>query len=565
MLKRYSRTFLAILIVYMLLLISAFYYISGVLARETTDRMILQEIRQAVDAGEALLASSRDPETLAPSVNPAMDPSGMRWLLLDGQGALLAATRGTENLVSAVDPGLLTGETRRLEEADGLVLMGKKTPDGYVLAGKPAAVSERAAFSFRTLLMPYGILAAALALAALFLLAWRIMQPVSVLARAAQRFSEGQQKQIDEKLPLELRPLGRALNEMSRRLSATVTDLTQERDTLARVLESLDEGVISVDRDGDILQENRAVSRLLGGRGTPLYALVRTVLRDTAGGGSSSRTLQAGERTLLAVFRPLSSGNGALAVLRDVTEHERLERTRREYVANISHELRTPLGTMQGITEGLRDGLVTDEKERQRYYELLLGEEKRLSRLVSDLLELSHLQSSSEAFAAENVDPAELMREVADMFGTRAREKGVRICLDLPETLPVLYTNEDRLQQVLTILTDNAVKFTPEGGSVTLGAAPAGRYVRLSVADTGIGMDEYTMRHAFDRFHQADGSRSVRGSGLGLAIAQEIMKRMGGHIVVRSAPGQGSEFAFLVRTREGTEKTEDIQTTEGRE
>ena len=261
--------------------------------------------------------------------------------------------------------------------------------------------------------------------------------------------------------------------------------------------------------------------------------------------------MQIGERTVLAVFRPLAEGAGALAVLRDVTEHERLERTRRDYVANISHELRTPLSSMRGITEGLRDGLVTADEERQRYYELLLGEVRRLSRLVDDLLELSNLQSSPASFAVEPTDALETLYELYDRTGTLARKKGVTLTLDVPEALPPVLTNEDRLQQVLTILLDNAIKFTPAGGTVTLLARQEGRHVRFAVRDTGIGMDEHTLQHAFDRFHQADPSHNLKGSGLGLAIAQEIMQRLDSRVTAKSRPGKGSEFAFLIRTAAG--------------
>lgn len=274
-------------------------------------------------------------------------------------------------------------------------------------------------------------------------------------------------------------------------------------------------------------------------------------LRQAVTCGQEPLRLQRGERTLLCMFLPMpvrpEGRRGALAVVRDVTEHERLERTRREYVANISHELRTPLASMRGITEGLRDGLVTGEEERMRHYTLLLGEVKRLSRLVDDLLELSSLQSSSAAFAPERVDTAETLLELHDRTQNLAQKKGVALSLVLPaEPLPHVQANEDRLQQVLTILLDNAVKFTPEGGRITLGAEPAVRGVRFFVRDTGVGMDEYTRKHAFERFHQADRSHSAKGSGLGLAIAREVMQHMNSRIFVNSQEGKGSEFYFVL-------------------
>lgn len=547
--RRFTRTMLVILLVYMLALVSALYFVSSALARDATRRLARGEVYRAVESGLSLLAGERD--DLNDAVNPAVNPSDVFLLLLDQTGAPLAVTAGAEGDLLPLDRTRLTREISEISAPAGMLLMGAQSDDGAVIAGKTLASSERAAVSFRALMLQYGLIAFALTLLVLFLLAWRIMQPVDTLVNAAERLSEGEVAEVSEKLPVELRPLGRAFNHMSRRLAQSLGDLTNERDTLSQVLEGLDEGVLAVDQDGDLLRENRAAVTLLGGRGSQAYARVLSALRRAGEEGQKDLRFQVGERTLLAVFRPLAAG--ALAVLRDVTEHERLERTRHEYVANISHELRTPLASMRGLAEGLRDGLVADENERARYYELILAEIRRLSRLVNDLLELGNLQSSPAAFAIERVDAAETLYELYDRTLSLAEKKGVALSLAAEEDLPFVYTNEDRLQQVLTILLDNAIKFTPAGGQVTLGAHREARYVRFSVRDTGIGMDDYTARHAFDRFHQADPSHGAKGSGLGLAIAREIMQRLGLRMLVKSAPGEGSEFSFLVRTEE-TEK-----------
>ena len=129
----------------------------------------------------------------------------------------------------------------------------------------------------------------------------------------------------------------------------------------------------------------------------------------------------------------------------------------------------------------------------------------------------------------------------------------MRLILDVPEALPNVVTNEDRIQQVLTILLDNAIKFTPAGGQVTLSVQQEARFLRFAVRDTGVGMDEYTLEHAFDRFHQADHSHNSQGSGLGLAIAQEIMQRLDSRVTARSTQGEGSEFSFMLRVAEETD------------
>lgn len=545
--RRFSRTILVILTLYSVVLITALYFVSSALARDTTRRLIAQEVTQAVRTGEMLLVE-KGPD-LDRAVDPRLNPGEVFLILYDENGTLLAATPGAPQ----VDPAKLDREITEVDDLPGMLVMGLRLDIGSVVAGKALKSSEQANVGFRTLLLQYGIIALALTLLIYILLALRIMQPVDMLSSAAQRLSDGEQVEITEKLPVELRSLGRAFNHMSHRLTQSMGELTYERDTLSRVLESLDEGVLAVDRAGDILRENQAAVRLLRGRDSEYTLRVLSLLRKAAEEPQEDLLLQIGETTVLAVFRPLSSGAGALAVLRDVTEHERLERTRREYVANISHELRTPLSSMRGITEGLRDGLVTSEEERHRYYEMILSEVLRLSRLVNDLLELSHLQSSAAAFAMEETDALEIAYEVHDRAKTLADKKGVRLILDVPEALPNVVTNEDRIQQVLTILLDNAIKFTPAGGQVTLSVQQEARFLRFAVRDTGVGMDEYTLEHAFDRFHQADHSHNSQGSGLGLAIAQEIMQRLDSRVTARSTQGEGSEFSFMLRVAEDME------------
>ncbi|MBQ7519041.1 MAG: HAMP domain-containing protein [Clostridia bacterium] len=542
--RRFTRTILAILTLYSVVLITALYFVSSALARDTTRRLIAQEVTRAVQTGEMLLAE-KGPD-LDAAVNPRLNPGEVFLILYDADGTPLATTPNAPS----VDPARLGREMTEIDALPGMLVMGIRLDIGSVVAGKALKSSEQANVGFRTLLMQYGLIALALTLLIYILLALRIMQPVDMLSSAAQRLSDGEQVEITEKLPVELRSLGRAFNHMSHRLTQSMGELTYERDTLSRVLESLDEGVLAVDRAGDILRENQAAVRLLRGRDSEYTTQVLSLLQKAAEGPQDDLLLQIGETTVLAVFRPLSSGAGALAVLRDVTEHERLERTRREYVANISHELRTPLSSMRGITEGLRDGLVTSEEERHRYYEMILNEVLRLSRLVNDLLELSHLQSSAAAFATEETDALELVYEVHDRAKTLADNKGVQLLLDVPEALPDVMTNEDRIQQVLTILLDNAIKFTPPGGQVTLSVQQEARFLRFAVRDTGIGMDAYTLEHAFDRFHQADHSHNSQGSGLGLAIAQEIMQRLDSRITARSKEGEGSEFSFMLRVFE---------------
>ncbi|MBR5383891.1 MAG: HAMP domain-containing protein [Clostridia bacterium] len=554
-LKRFTKTMSITLGVCLLLFAVTLYAVSSGLARAALQRLAENEASQAVQDGLRLLERYKgDSEALEKAVNPELNPSEVFLVLLDAEGNVLAAAERAESYLEQADIASLVAAVPRTNDTymraqNGLLIAAEHGDSGIAVAGKSLRASMRAAVGFRSLLLQYALLAAAVLAVALLLLTVRIVRPVDTLVNAAERLSEGETVEISEKLPVELRPLGRAFNQSSQRLARSMGELTRERDTLSQVLEGLDEGVLAVDRSGDVLRENQAAVRLLGGRNSKEYGDVLECLRGTP--EREPMQIQMDERTLLVLFRPLA--DGALAVMRDVTEAERLERTRRDYVANVSHELRTPLSSMRGLTEALRDGLVEKEEERQRYYGMLLNEVLRLSRLVNDLLELSSLQANPAAFETEEVELMEILYELHGRMQPLTKKKGLNLVLDAEENLPTVITNEDRLQQILTVFLDNAVKFTPEGGTVTLAAAREGRYVRLSVRDTGAGMDAYTVRHAFDRFHQADPSHGAAGSGLGLAIAREIAQRLNLHILVHSEVGRGSDFSFLLRTPESVQ------------
>jgi len=307
-----------------------------------------------------------------------------------------------------------------------------------------------------------------------------------------------------------------------------------------------------VDMEGEILHENAAARKLLGDEASPARQAVLSALRDDGeemqreGKITRDGTILSYSVTHLPA-QEAGKFSGRVALIRDITQQERLERTRHDYVANISHELRTPLSSIRGLGEALRDDIVTEENDRQRYYNIIVEEATRLSRLVNDLLELSSLQSNPAAFEMERIDPNELIYELHDLNSRLFEEKKIAFHRQLPEEfLPDIRSNEDRLAQVLTIFLDNARKYTPEGGSVTLGAEKVDDGVRFFVRDTGVGMNEETRRMAFERFHQAEKGRSDKGSGLGLSIAREVLMKLGVEIQLESELGKGSEFAFVI-------------------
>lgn len=504
-------------------------------------------------------------EELEAAVNPRINPEENFFMLLDREFIPLARTdaaapyfAGLQSDAAVTDALRLNGSVIVHSQESGAfsLIVGQKTQDGYVIAGCPMRVYSGTVFSFRIRMIVSLAVALFLVLMLSTLATRRVSRPARLITETAGKLIEGEQVQIPEDMPgQEIQEVAKAFNYLSREISRAIADLRYERQTLSLVLEGLSEGVLAVDEKGDLIHENAAALNLLG-ENTPESRAVMEALRLENGEEQWDGKLQKGEATLYYIINRMSqeesgSFRGTVALIRDITQQERLERTRYDYVANISHELRTPLASMRGLAEGLRDGMVTEEEDRQRYYNLIVSEVTRLSRLVNDLLELSSLQSNPAAFETEKVDPNELIYDLHDRNGSLFAQKEISFLRFLPDApLPQILSNEDRLSQVLTIFLDNARKYTPSGGEVTLGAEAAADGVRFFVRDNGIGMDEETKRLAFERFHQAERGRSDKGSGLGLSIAREILQKMDVAIDLESSPGEGSEFSFVIGTKE---------------
>lgn len=363
--------------------------------------------------------------------------------------------------------------------------------------------------------------------------------------------------------------LGRALNYLSSELGSTISSLQMERNRLQSLINGLSEGIIAVDAKGATTLINPAVYGLLNLQSTDdnvraaapdVFAMFDQALSSAQ---AVKKTVWQGDVALHISVSPLllRSGEvtGCVGIVSDVTSAERLEQTRRDYVANVSHELRTPLTAMRALIEPLRDGLVKTEEQRQQIYDVVLRETMRLSRLVNDMLELSRLQSGTASLSRSVFAPLPLFNLIHETYSAYAEDYQQTFVYDVPEDLPSVWGNPDRTQQVLIVLLDNAFKYTPEGGVVTLSACAEGDVVRVRVRDTGVGIPAADLPHVFDRFYKVDKSHHSKGTGLGLAIAYEIMKHLGEEMSVTSEPGQGSCFTFTLHIAQGAaEKTAEL-------
>jgi two-component system phosphate regulon sensor histidine kinase PhoR len=235
-----------------------------------------------------------------------------------------------------------------------------------------------------------------------------------------------------------------------------------------------------------------------------------------------------------------------LVVLQDLTHVRRLEGIRREFVSNISHELRTPLASMRAIVDTLAAGALDDPPAARRFVERMDAEIDALSQMVEELLELSRIESGRVPIRLERIELPPVVRAAVERLLPQAERAHLTVTLNLSDMLPLVLGDGQRLQQVVTNLVHNAIKFTPGGGSIQIEARAADDRVVVSVSDTGVGIPPALHERVFERFFKADRSRSTAGTGLGLAIAKHIVLAHGGQIWVESEPGKGSRFFFTV-------------------
>ena len=400
------------------------------------------------------------------------------------------------------------------------------------------------------------LLIALLLLPVVLYFASRLSRPVAEMRAVALTMAGGDLTvRADDRCGDEFGELGGALNYLSSELGNTISTLEMERNRLRSLINGVSEGIIALDAEGSTTLINPAVHELLGlPEGSDLRSDAPDVLEmfdaTLASREPVRRTIWQGSIAIAVSVSPLTRSDGTLTgcvgILSDVTSAERLEQTRRDYVANVSHELRTPLTAMRALIEPLRDGLIKTEEQRQQTYNIVLRETMRLTRLVSDMLELSRLQSGKASMTKSVFSPKPLLDLIHETYSAYAEDYQQTFIYDVPDALPQVLGNPDRTQQVLVALLDNAFKYSSDGGTVTLHVALEDDVLRVTVRDTGIGISPQDLPHVFDRFYKADKSHGGKGTGLGLAIAYEIMKQLGEDMTVESILGVGSAFSFTL-------------------
>lgn len=362
----------------------------------------------------------------------------------------------------------------------------------------------------------------------------------------------------------EVAELGDALGGMVAQLGQTIRTLTDERNRSAAILSSMVEGVAVVGGDERILYCNQAFEQILelpqgSSQGKKLVEalrqaeLVSAVRQVLPGGDEITGEVEVGtvrRRSFSVTAAPVraAGASSAVLVLHDITELRRLERVRRDFVANVSHEFKTPLTAIHGFAETLLAGALDDKANRTRFMEIIREQAQRLARLTDDLLKLSRIEAGRLELESHPVSVSALVNGCVESARLKAESRGLQITVELPEDIPCIRGDAVQLGEVLQNLVDNALQYTPPGGHIDVTAYSNGHEVIFTVADTGIGIPESDLERIFERFYRVDAARSreAGGTGLGLSIARHIVDAHGGRIWVESAVGQGSRFRFSI-------------------
>ncbi len=572
-----SRIFIKLLLAFLLVIAVATATLDFVV-RRAWERSLRAEIERSLTQKTRLLAARvalAPRESLAAVAADEARAAEARATVIDASGNVLADSeadpRTMENHAArpefrrAISGGIGVDVRRSRTVGVQFLYIAAPVPGGAVRLAYPLTQIEESTAAIRSGLLQGSALAVLIATLLAALLAQSIAGRLRRIVQFAQRIAGGDlSARVAERSTDEIAQVAAALDSTARQLEQSFRALDDSRQQLEAVLDGMQEAVIAVDPDGRVQWANGRMRRLVADirLGGPLVETVRhPELLRAVEEASTQRAVRRARvagivpgRTFEVTAAPLAAG-GAVAVLHDLTEIERVEQTRRDFIANVSHELRTPLTSIQGYAETLLESGAGGEPGRE-FLEIIRKNASRMARLTEDLLALARVESGERAFDLRPAEPAELLQDAVESFRETARARGVELVVENHAARPVL-ADRDAIHQVLSNLIDNALKYSPEGRRVVVGARPhdaeAHGRVEFFVRDQGPGIASDHLPRLFERFYRVDKARSrdSGGTGLGLAIAKHIVLAHGGAIRAESELGHGSTFVF---TLPGAEK-----------
>lgn len=435
----------------------------------------------------------------------------------------------------------------------------------YIRLARPLVEVEKAIKTFRRSLLLSILPVLGLSTLLAFAFVAKIILPVRKMAAFTAKISGGHPRgTLRVESRDEIGHLAHNINQMVDVLEEKISQEAEEKGILTAAFESMVEGLIVLDDRHRIERVNRALVEMTGYPAgtlvnkTPLEAFRNAELHQALERFNQTREPVLVEITLaqekvrimevsISAIRNLPQGvKKTVLVFHDVTMLKQLEKTRVDFVANVSHEIKTPLTNIIGFVETLQEGDVKDQETRQRFLATIRENALRLNRLVNDLLTLSNIELGEAKLHMEDIDPAETLESVLSMMSGTLKENNLRIIRNVAENLPSLRADRDRLSQILINILDNAIKYTPAGGTIAIEVSRIEQEAVIRISDTGIGIPKSEIPKLGERFYRVDKARSrqLGGTGLGLSIVKHLMTAHRGRMQIESTPGKGTSVAL---------------------
>ncbi len=511
------------------------------------------------------------------------DNLNLRVTIINPEGIVVADSELTRDILGEVENHLYrpeiqqalhsgTGESRRFSttvKQDMLYIantFGRNKVEGVIRLSMPLSEIELISNHLKKLLKYSLLFAFVVAIIISFIASIFISQPIKKMSLLTKNIAKGDfSKRVLKSTNDELGDLANAFNYMTEQIKLKINEVNLNKSRFEAILLSMFEGVMVVDIKGTILLMNRALKDLLQVKNEfvnkkPLEVLRNIEIQEIVDNtlklkqGVESREISVlfpEEKILLVHATPVVRENeteGAVLVFHDITNLRELEKIRKDFVANVSHELRTPVASIKGYAETLLDGALEDKNNAKDFLKIIYTDIDRLARLIDDLLNLSRIESGKFKMNLQLCAIAPIIKRVVSGLNKQARDKSITIKTSIPKKPGSLLIDETRIAQVLFNLIDNAIKYTQDGGDISLSVDEKNGFIQVNIADTGCGIAQEHIPRLFERFYRVDKARSreLGGTGLGLAIVKHIIQAHQGEVFVQSTLGQGSVFSFTL-------------------
>ncbi|MBP8763221.1 MAG: HAMP domain-containing protein [Acetoanaerobium sp.] len=435
----------------------------------------------------------------------------------------------------------------------------------YIIYGRASLDSVYRTLSNSTVILLRATVIALLVTIVLgYLMAGSITVPINQLTMKALKMAKGDFRQrVTVKSDDEIGQLGSMFNYLTEKLDTTLLEISSEKSKLNAIIKHMEDGLVAIDGKGQIIHYNPSFLSMLNLREKDLtdksYDKIiddyskdleyGAILQKSISNSSENIIFENNKKRILkaspALFRDEAGRiSGAIVVFQDITESQRLEDMRREFVANVSHELKTPITTIKSYSETLLCGALEDKELSKSFVEVIENEADRMSSLVKDLLQLSHMDYEKVVWEMHHLDLREIVTDSVRKLEVHFQNKNQRLNMQISDEAVPIYADRGKIQQVIINLLTNAIKYTPENGNIRISAQVVDKNAIFEVQDSGIGIPKEDIKRIFERFYRVDKgrSRAQGGTGLGLSIAHNIIKQHKGSIKVSSELEKGSIF-----------------------